>query len=149
MPTKYTRSDSVHEARETRQTPYRRQPTFCGGNPKRRLMVIYIGLIGSALLLFSYDQFIARPSKEKAQPQRGIAVVVEKVQLETEPPAHALRVQLEDSPDSALQEVPFPEDYWKIIEVADRLTVIYTESAENGEITVHECGLVALSDGIR
>ena len=149
MAIKYNRSDSVHAAREARETPYRRQPTFCKGNPKRRLMLIYIGLIAAAVFLFFLDHFITKPRTPEATSQRGVAVVVEKVQLESAPPTYALRLQLEDMPDAPVQEVPFPEEYWEDIQEGDQLMAIYTVSKETGEISIKETGLVALSGGIR
>jgi len=142
MATKYVREGGVREARLERETPYRPFQRTWRLNPRRRLLIIYVAILGICMLLFTVNA-LSRKMPFKGQPViRGAAEVLDKSAPE-EP--HRLRITVPVTPARTVDHwTPVDAETWEDFTAGDYIGVLYQVSRDGQAVRIRETGLVAL-----
>jgi len=157
MAIKYTREEFDYEAGASRNR-YEVKSRLGTGDPKRRLLFIYMGLLFAAFVIFLYQYLVGARMSRWLPERSGDAVVVEKdVERGEDGRRHLLVVNVlvpeasateagyvEDGPERAarigplefLEIVEVPEADWESVEAGAELRVRYLINMQRNEILV-------------
>jgi len=152
MATKYAREDSVERAREAHRVSFKREDKFGVASYKRRLIIIYLGILVVVALMFAAGPLGAKNPFLGRSVLRGEGVVIGK-ETRGDPSVeirHFLRIRmsLEDG-GQAEDLAEIDAEHWQAFKEDDRVAVLYQLSRDGRRVRIRECGLVALTNGIR
>jgi hypothetical protein len=147
MVTKYTRETAAYEGIEARRTPWIRQgPPTRRMTPRQRTFVIILGLIivgALARLAFVLNQgapYVFQPLL------RGSGVITALAPGPAGPESRLATVAIVVDAHTFEASCPVPGPFGAQLAAGDRLAVLYRLSEMGRELTLVECGLVALPD---
>jgi len=146
---KYVRGDEGGPSRmaEEPMGPVRRLNRL---EPKKRLLIIYLGLMGFAMLLV-LTKIVSTPTQFAGRPmERGEGVILKKeVRGEAEPGYFfEIEVSLPDA-GSVVAYGRTDAETFEGLEEGDRIGVLYQTNRRGTELRIRETGLVALPPPIR
>ena len=119
-------------------------------DPKKRLMVIYLGLMGLAMLLV-LTRIFSTPTQFGGRPvERGEGVIVKKEARGEDEPAYffLIEVVLPDGETQASYGRTDAETFERL-EEGDRIGVLYQTNRRKTQIRIVETGMVALPPPIQ
>jgi len=119
-------------------------------DPKKRLVIIYLGLTGLAMLLLLTHMF-STPTQFGGRPvERGEGVIVGKEARGEGVPAYffAIKVLLPEG-DPLVAYGHTDAETFERLEKGDRIGVLYQTNRRKSEIRIREIGLVALPPPIQ
>ena len=119
-------------------------------DPKKRLVVIYLGLMGLAMLLLLTHMFSV-PTQFGGQPvERGEGVIVKKEVHDEGESAHffLIKVSLPEG-DPLVAYGRTDAETFERLEEGDRIGVLYQTNRKKTQIRIRETGLVALPPPIQ
>ena len=138
MATKYVREDGLDRRGEPPNRGF-----FARMPPKRRLLVIYLGILVFAAFGMVASRFGAMTEFSGQAPQRCVATVISKELregLEEPVPTLTLRLSRESGGDVDA-EVPVEAEQWEAFSPGDRIGVLYRLSRWSGELRIIEVGM--------
>jgi len=141
MATKYTRED-----RWERRTSPPQGGFFARMPPKRRLLVIYLGILIFTLFGILASRFGAITEFSSQTPQRGIGTVIAKELREgPEEPLQILTIRMSQETRKEIDaEVPVEPEQWEAFTPGDRIGILYERSRWSGDIRILEVGIAPL-----
>ena len=152
MAIKYVRESKADQALDGRSTPFQRAGRAGRWPIRKKLTVIYIGILVMSVLAFTSSLLVQKGSFRGQPVVRGVGVVEEKASRsgpngET---LHFLRLRVPlDSDRWAEDEADIDAEHWAGFSEGDRVGILYQISRDGGAVRIRECGLVALDQPMR
>ncbi len=149
MPVKYKREDA-DELAQWEAPPGGTLERIGQLDPKKRLLIIYLGLFGAVLLIVMSGRLHGPASLSGRPVQQGEGIILEKIETGGVPPAYAFRIEVSaDKGKRPVSEIAVNKDTYDRFAVGNRIGLLYQINRLGTLARIIEIGLVVLPEPTR